>query len=264
MKDVWFLSGLPRSGSTVLASMLNQHPLIHATTTSPVADLVSMTIDNWPTISQAIKNPNPNQYGNIVNGIIKGAHTHVEKPIVLDKNRLWPRLAPFIQKTMGIKPKIVCTVRSIPDIIASYILLIERNHDQITFIDRDLIDLKLPINNKNRARILQERYIGHPYQSLSIGAKSGAADMLFLEYTDIVEQPQQTISKVCKFLNIETYNIDSGNLSPMDENDEFHGGIKGLHDVRPQLMKVSPPPQKVIGTELTEYYYNMKMEFWRK
>ena len=40
MKTLYFLSGLPRSGSTLLGSILSQHSKLQATPTSPLADLL--------------------------------------------------------------------------------------------------------------------------------------------------------------------------------------------------------------------------------
>ena len=134
----------------------------------------------------------PRQLENIVGGIIEGAYKHIDKPIIVDKNRLWPRMSGLIYSTLQSKPKIICTVRSIPDVISSYILLIERNKDKTTFIDQDLIDANLPINTKNRCRVIWERYVGHPYKSLMMGYNSKNADMLFVEYNDIVNNGQET------------------------------------------------------------------------
>jgi sulfotransferase len=258
------LSGLPRSGSQVLSSMLNQHPEIYSSTTSPVADLMGIIGQQWPTISQALVDPNPNQYNNIMLGVIYGAYKHVDKFIIVDKNRLWPRYGSITREIFGFKPRVICTVRSIPDILASYCLLIERNSDRVTFIDQDLIDAGLPVNTKNRCKILWEKYIIHPYNSLRVGVNSGDVDMLFLEYNDIVDNGQATIDKICKFISIDSFILNDNNLQPMEENDQFHGGLVGLHDVRPALKKISLPPEEIIGKELTNLYRNMHLEFWRK
>jgi len=263
-KNFIMLSGLPRSGSQVLSSMLNQHPEIYASTTSPVADLVGIIGEQWPAISQALVDPDPKQYSNIMLGAIDGAYKHIDKQTIVDKNRLWPRYGAITKQVFGFKPLIICTVRSIPDILASYCLLIEHNKDRVTFIDQDLIDGGLAVNTKNRCKILWEKYITHPYNSLRLGVNSGDVDMLFLEYTDIVSNGQATVDKVCNFINIDTFKLDTSNLQPMDENDVFHGGLMGLHDVRPTLKKASPPPEEVIGRELTNLYRNMHLEFWRK
>lgn len=263
-KNFIMLSGLPRSGSQVLSSMLNQHPEIYASTTSPVADLISVINDNWPNISQALINPPPEQYANIIQGVLDGAYRHETKSIIVDKNRLWPRFGNLMNYSLGKKPKIICTVRSIPDILASYILLIQKNNNKITYVDQDLIDANLPINNKNRCKILWEKYITHPYTSVRLGYKSQNIDILFLEYTDIVTNGQQTLNKICDFIGIDTYSVDVNHLQSMEENDNYHGGLTGLHDVRSTLQKTSPSPEQVIGHELVKYYQDMKLEFWRK
>lgn len=262
--NIVYLSGLPRTGSTVLSSMLNQHPSIHATTTSPLADLVSIILDSWPAISKAQVNPHPGQYAGIINGVVDGAHRWHGKKYTVDKNRLWPRFAPQLQQITGVKPKIICTVRSITEIMASYILLIERNKPEVTFIDKDLIEAGLPINNKNRCEVLLSKYIKHPYDSLRIGHNSGAADMVFVEYSQVVGDGQNTADRLCDFIGCGRFKLDTQNLQRMDENDEWHGGIRHLHEVRPVLQRTSPDPVDILGLELYNRYSKMKLEFWRK
>lgn len=264
MKQFVFLSGIPRSGSQVLSSLLNQHPLLHSTTTSPVADLVTIINDSWPNLSKQIVNADLNQHGNIVRGVLNGAYEHVEKPIIVDKNRLWPRMIPILESALHSKPKIICTVRDIPSVLASYILLIRKNSNKVSFIDRDLEELRLPINDKNRCRIIWEKYVQHPYTSLRIGCNIKQADLLFCSYEQIVEHSQQTFNRVCEFIGIESTLINNNNLQKMDEHDEFHGGLDGLHEVRTVMSKTSPAPEQVIGHELTRLYTNMNLDFWNK
>jgi len=264
MKQFIFLSGIPRSGSQVLSSLLNQHPLIYSTTTSPVADLISVVNESWPNLSKQIVNPDSKQHGNIIRSVLHGAYEHIEKPIIIDKNRLWPRFIPILLEAFDTKPKIICTIRDIPSVLASYILLIRKNNDKVSFIDRDLIELKLPINDKNRCKIIWERYVQHPYTSLRMGYNSNQANMLFLSYEEIVNDSQRTFNRVCEFIGIESNEVNPSQLQKMDEHDEFHGGLNGLHEVRQVMKRISPPPEQVIGHDLTLYYSNMKLDFWNK
>lgn len=263
-KQFVMLSGLPRSGSTVLGSMLNQHPMIHASTTSPVIDMIEILNNNWPVISGALTNTTEQQYPNMIRGVCQGAYEHIQQPIIIDKNRLWPRHGKLMTAVLGHKPKIICTVRSIPEILASYITLINKNSNKVTFIDQDLIDNKLIVNNKNRCKILWEKYINGPYNSVRIGFNSPDVDLLVITYADIVEDSQNTMNKICNFINIDSVDIDLQNMQKMDENDTYHGGIPGLHDVRPEMKRISLPPEKIIGNELTLMYTNMKLDFWNK
>lgn len=262
-KNLIFLSGIPRSGSTVLSSMLNQHPDIHATTTSPISELISAVAESWNILSQAVVNQHPRQFPNIVSGILNSSYLHIDKPVIVDKNRLWPRFSTFLHQNYQQKPKIICTVRDIPEVLSSYILLLNKNPGS-KFVDQDLIDMKLPLNTKNRCKILWEKFIFQPYTSLKIGVNSNDSDMIFVDYDEIVNDPQQTFDKICKFINIESYQVQQDNLKSMKENDEYHGGLKGLHEIRSQIQRTSPPPETVIGHDLVKMYRNMKLEFWKK
>lgn len=263
MKTFIMLSGIPRSGSQVLSSILNQHPLIHSTTTSPVADLLLLVSEKWTTLNRSIVDVHPDQHRNIMLGVLNGAYKHINDPIIIDKNRLWPRYAKLMSNILQSRPKIICTVRNIPDVLSSYIILINKNKDKITFVDQDLINLNLSINNKNRCKILYEKYLNHPFTSLQIGHNEKIADLIFCDYNDIVNRPQETVDKICRWANIDTVTIDINRLQSMDENDEYHGGLTGLHHVRPTLGKTSPLPEEVIGHDLVRYYSSMKLEFWK-
>ena len=263
-KQFVMLSGLPRSGSTVLGSMLNQHPLIHSSTTSPVIDMIEVLNNTWPAISGALTNTSEHQYTNMIRGVCEGAYEHIQKPVIIDKNRLWPRHGKLMTAVLEHKPKIICTVRSIPEILSSYITLINKNPNKITFIDQDLIDNKLVVNNKNRCKILWEKYINGPYNGVRIGVNSPNVDLLVVTYADIVEDSQNTMNKICNFISVDSVDIDLQNMQQMNENDMYHGGITGLHDVRPTMKRVSLPPEMIIGNELTAMYTNMKLDFWNK
>lgn len=262
-KQFVMLSGLPRSGSTVLSSMLNQHPEIYATPTSPVADLLTIINDNWSLLSQVIVDQDPRQYANMITGLIDGSYQHLDQSVIIDKNRLWPRFGKLMNYTLGEKPKIICTVRNISDILASYILLLNKNLDH-GFVDQDLVTMNLPINMKNRCKILWEKYIIQPYTSFRIGYNSTDISIHLVEYTDIINNPQQVLDGIFEFIGIDSVDVNTFELKPVKENDAYHGGLNGLHDVRPILTKTSPLPEQVIGNEIVKHYNSLKLEFWHK
>ena len=263
MDQLVMLSGIPRSGSQVLSSLLNQHPQIYSSTTSPLVDALLVLEEAWPGMRAHQIDAPPDQFDNMLRGVVQGAYSHIPKPIVVDKNRLWARHTQLAARILKSRPKIICTVRDIPEVLASFVLLIERNSHKVTYVDQDLKDMGLPINTKNRCRVLWERYIYHPYTSLRIGYNSAQADMLVLDYHHIVDHSQTTMDKVCEFLGIESVSVNTHSLQPMPENDQAHGGLEGLHEVRAQMKRTSPPAHEVIGRELVHLYTSMKLDFWR-
>jgi len=257
------LSGLPRSGSTILTSLLNQHPKLYATTTSPVLGMILNFYNHWePQTVAQLQDKNEKQRMNMVAAMVRAAHEHVEKPMVIDKNRGWPKSGKLLTELLGKQPKMVCTVRNIPDILASFVTL--ANKDPDTFIDKQLRESGFVVNNTNRCRLLwNSGVVGESWQSFKSGYNFNKQNMLILEYEDIVSKPLEVMKQIEDYLQIDHFEYDINNLKPMEEKDEFHG-IKGLHDIRPVVKKTSKPPEQIIGNELTQYYNDMKLDFWHR
>lgn len=262
--ELVFLSGLPRSGSTVLTSLLNQHPDLYATTTSPVLGMIINFYNNWEpqTITQ-LKDKNEQQRDDMVSGLLKNAHAHFNKPIIIDKCRGWPREMKLLEKLLGKKSKFIITVRDIPSILSSFVTLANKTPDN-NFIDNYLKETGFKVNNTNRCRFLwRAGVVGESWKALMSGYQYDRDQMLLLTYEDIVQNPLDTMKKVEDFLGIKHYNYDVDNLKSMDEKDEFHGMV-GLHNIRPKLQKISKPPEQIIGKVLTDHYKQMNLEFWKQ
>lgn len=260
-KSFYYLSGIPRSGSTVLATIISQNPKIYTTPTSPMLDLVQLTAENWSRVSATQKLHHPDQLKNILHGIFNSSYKHVEQPIILDKHRAWPRNIPLIFNITGRRPKIICTVRDIPEVLASFISILEKNGN--SYIDNELRALNKPVTNAARCRQLWEKYVSTPWTSLKLGYETNRDCLHFVDYKEITETPEQAIDGIYKFLELKPFKHKFAELNnPQPENDESYG-IKGLHDVRPVLKRISPVPEKIIGPEVVEYYRNLKLEFWK-
>ena len=260
-KTFYYLSGIPRSGSTVLATIISQNPEIYTTPTSPMLDLIQLNMENWTIVSTAQKLHHPDQLKNILQGIYSSTYKHVEQTIILDKHRSWPRSIPLIMSITEQRPKIICTVRDISEVLASFISILERNGN--SYIDKELQAANRPVNNAARCRQLCEKYIHVPWTSLKIGFETYRDCLHFVDYKEITETPEKAIDEIYKFLEVKPFKHKFADLNnPQPENDDSYG-IKGLHDVRPVLKRVSPPPEKVIGPELVKHYRSLKLEFWK-
>lgn len=90
MKRFHYLAGLARSGSTVLGAMLSQDPRIHVSATSPLPVLLSGIADVAGKCLAARATMRPEQLPAVYRGIGDALYAHVDKPIVIDKSRMWP------------------------------------------------------------------------------------------------------------------------------------------------------------------------------
>lgn len=246
---IHFLSGLPRSGSTLLAAVLNQHPAIHVSATSPLIDVMGAVAQAWegnPAVAAQGRAPD-----DAVPLLAAMAQTHyqgVTKPIILDKSRGWP--APPIVRTMGkvlgAPPKIVATVRSVPDCAASFVRVAKPETVKAFLRNSALIQ-----HLKSSYVTLQQGYEAHP------------ECFLFVDYDDLMQDPKQELDRVLEFLQAEPFyfDLDAIEGSTVAERDEAAWGVPGLHDIKPKLQRQHNQKSKtVLGSMFASF---CQPAFWR-
>ena len=124
MKAIHFISGLPRSGSTLLAAILRQNPDIHAGMSSPVLSLVlalqrqmSQENEGAPFVTDAKREA-------VLRGAVAGFYADLaDKGTILDTNRGWCAKLPLIARLWP-EAKVIACVRDIGWIMDS----LERVH----------------------------------------------------------------------------------------------------------------------------------------
>lgn len=224
MKTLHFLAGLPRSGSTVLVSILNQHPKIKATTTSGLIDLLGSICTTWENspntlaANEKVENVYP-----LLRSLIAGKYNKESKPIIVDKSRGWADSAIIntMEKVLETRPKIIATVRHPADCAASFVRLV-KPVDVSSFLNfSPYID-----HLKKSYATLQAGYAHHP------------DCFLFVDYDDLIKNPKKEMNKVLKFLELPSYSFDFNNLNTeiVSENDEIWG-VKNLHKIDSVLRK---------------------------
>ena len=255
MKTLFFLSGLPRSGSTLLGSILSQHPELQATPTSPLADLLCWIDEGFTKLDiQYTYDKQQIQY-NTYNSILENFYNHIEKPYILDKHRGWCKNVPSIEKFLNQTPKIIATNRRISEVLSSYILLIQRNNEADNFVDARLRREGKEINTDNRIECLWKNYVCDPYESLVYGLTHNRENIHLVDYNDLTQKPERELNKIYDFLGLETHTHDfSSILNTCKEDKDYEWGIDNLHQIRPKLQRTSPPPEEVIGEENTKLY----------
>ena len=84
------MAGLPRSGVTLLKTLLDQNPKIHSGPISPVVELLHYSNQYFLDSESYNAYPKPKAAHRIVSSIIDNYYYDVEKPIIIDHNRAWP------------------------------------------------------------------------------------------------------------------------------------------------------------------------------
>jgi sulfotransferase len=95
-KTYYFMAGLPRSGSTLLSSLLNQNPRIHSGPSSPVTGLMLLLEQQLSSDELFLAYPKPQQAARIIASTLENYYLDVEKPVIIDKNRSWVNRVHYI------------------------------------------------------------------------------------------------------------------------------------------------------------------------
>ena len=267
-KTYFFMAGLPRSGSTMLSSILNQNPKIYSGPSSPV--LNTMVVLEQSLASDEFFNayPKPDQAGKIIASVIQNFYSDIEKPVIIDKNRAWTDRIHYINGYFGITPKILVPVRNLDEILASFISMHRRNEIQtngkLNFIDEMLVKNNMPLTDENRCAILANQgVVGNSYQSIKQALMQGQQkSMHFVEYEDLISNPDETMKRIYEFLEMEYYKHDFENIQNVNqENDEKIYGFKDMHEVRSSIGKTSVDPKDILPESILTFCKDA--EFWR-
>jgi len=261
MEQIHFLSGMQRSGSTLLCCLLNQHPKIHATATSPLLDIIGAAETKLEECTGQFTFDYKTKSKILMSSIIELFHKDIEKPIIVDKHRGWPVVIGDIELRYK-KPKIICTNRSVPEVISSFIQLIKNNNTLDNTIDKTLRSNGVSISINNRADFLFNSYVNPPREAIINALEKHRDCIHMVEYNDIVNFPQETMNKIYQFLEVESFDHNFSKIeNTCKEEKDANWGMENLHIIRSKLQKTSTPPEEVLGKELTEYYRQFDVKY---
>ena len=273
MKTFYFMAGLPRSGSTLLSSILNQNPRFYSGPSSPVLGAMYAVEENFTTNELYTGYPKPNQVREIIGSIPHHFYSDVEEPVVFDKNRAWTARVPYIEGYIGQQAKILVPVRRVDEILTSILTMVHRNPFQegqprINFVDEQLVKTNTPINDYNRCMYLLNSG-GIVYESLNaikLGFDENMHDkMHFIDYNDLVNYPEKTMEDIYDFLGEDYYEHEFDSLSNVHREDDLNTyGLADMHEVHSKLEKTSSSPESVLPEEILDLYEQNKqsLEFW--
>lgn len=255
MRKLYFLGGIPRSGSTLLGSLLNQHPEIYVSSTSPLSGLLTDIEASLNSLSVQHTFDREKVSYNVYSSILSNFYNHIEKPCIIDKHRFWGRNSGLVEKFLQNKPKIITTYRSIPEVLTSYISLINRSKHEDNFIDKNLRDYNIPITNNNRADWIWRYYVSPSYEGIVYSLNKYPEYVHLVEYNSLVNNPQEELNKVYNFLKVSSHTNTFDNIeNTCGELKDEEWGLRGLHDIRQKLSKVSEDPIEIIGEENVKLY----------
>jgi len=268
-KTFYFMAGLPRAGSTLLSSLLNQNPRFYSGPSSPVTSIM-LKLEELLTVDELfLAYPKMDQARELISSVIHHYYSDVTKPVIFDKNRSWVNRMHYIPGYFGIEPKVLCPVRNVSEILASFITMHHRNpfevNGKVNFIDEMLIKSNTPLTDDNRCTFLASPngILGQSYNGIKQALMEGRQKQIhFIEYDDLMNNPRETMRKIYDFLGEEYFEHNFDKIENVhQENDGAVYGLVDMHHVRNKLNKVSANPRDVLSPFIMSQCENA--EFWR-
>lgn len=256
MKKYHFISGLPRSGSTLLSSILKQNPRFHASITDPLATLVKGVLETCQH-GPGMKSEVPiERRKNLLYSLFEGYYKEVDSEVCFNTNRAWTVITPLLKELFP-DSKIICCVRDIKWILDSFELAARKNPlSTNTVFEGD--------NNRNvytRMDSLMSSggILEFPYTSLKQAITSEEQNMIMLvEYEQLCKNPEGMLKAIYNFIDEPYYKHDFDNVDGAWDEYDMDIGIP-LHKVKRKVEW--KPRQTILPPDIINKYSNM--EVWR-
>ena len=270
MKKFYFMAGLPRSGSTLISSILNQNPDIYASANSPMCGMMFNLERSILSSEQHAAYPKPEVMPKTIMGVIEGYYSNIDKTSIIDKSREWamPEHFSVLLRNLPYEPKVIVPVRSILDILASFMNLVKNNPNTVSFIDKE-IEARQEFNFYRPNNDIRCDHLMRP-KGLIDNSLYGIAFAMhpdnrkyfhFVEYDNLIDNPEKEINKIYEFLSIDKFNHDYYNIENRIKEDDNVYGLLGQHDVRASISRRDINKQELLSGYILNKYSGL--EFWR-
>lgn len=229
-----FISGLPRSGSTLLAAILRQNPRFHAGMTSPVGSLFNSVLSQVSAGSEFGQVVTTEQRRAVLRGLFSSYYRdQADKDVIFDTNRMWCARLPALLDLFP-NAKVIACVRNVAWIMDSIEQLYRANPYENTRLfpggGRNTIYSRL------ESLAQHDQLVGYAWSALReafYGAQ--ASSLLVIDYDILVQAPDKVVPLIYQFLGLEPFPHDFDHVEYDAPEFDLQLGVSGLHKVRPKV-----------------------------
>lgn len=252
-----FISGLPRSGSTLLSAILRQNPRFHAGISSPVAALASGVLaqvsagsEFAPLVSQA-------QRRALLRAMFDAYYGEQAREVVFDTNRIWCARLPLL---MDLFPgsKVIACVRNVAWVMDS----IERLYRADPYENTRLFGAagsRSTVYTRLEGLAQHDQLVGSSWAALREAYYGEHAQaMLLVDYELLSRAPQQVIPLIYEFIGEPAFAHDFDHVDYDAVDFDLQLGVPGLHTVRSKV--AFQARRSIIPPDLFDKY--SRLSFW--
>ena len=254
-----FISGLPRSGSTLLAGILRQNPRFHAAMSGPVAGLVTVLLNAMGPQNETAVFLDEERKAELLRAVIDAYYRpQADRAVVFDTNRAWCARLPLL-RTLFPDAKVICCVRNVAWVLDSFERLVRKNALSPTRLFATPEE-RQTVYSRVEALAHRDRVVGFAWSALKeayYGEHSSA--LLLVEYDLLTRRPGETLRLVYQFLGEDWFAHDFENVEYDEPEFDAQLATPGLHTVRRRVEHLPRPT--ILPPDLFEKYAGLS--FWQ-
>lgn len=260
MKEVFFINGMPRSGSTLLCNVLAQNPKFHVTPTSGLSELIWGIHQFWKSNPVIKASETPRKQLQIIKDIFQSYHTDTDRPIIFNKSRGWAQKIELVENALQKPIKILTTTRKITNIVSSLEKLYRKEIKNIES-PMEISSQMLTIEGRVQTWTNAEGLVGSTFNSIRDAIMRGYKDrFFFIDFDQFTHNPEFVLRSVYEFLNKEYYNHDFDNVPQYTKENDAEHGFTDLHTIRQKIEPVEDDSVEILGRQihdqLSTFHYN--------
>ena len=211
-KQLFFLVGMPRSGNTLFASIMNQNPEIAATPNSITLEIMKdLFLLKQTDVFQNY--PDHKSLDNVLDSVYDNYYKDWPQRIIIDRGPVMtPGNLELMQKHFKKPFKCIILLRDLMDVLASYMQWYTENPN--SFVNR--YNLK---NDEEKLSMIMNDKGAVVKDLLAIKNSYNYSGMChYVKYDDLVTQPEQEIKKIYQFIDEPYFNHRFNNLDQIIVN----------------------------------------------
>jgi len=254
----YFISGLPRSGSTLLAGILRQNPEFYAAMSSPVGVLMNSCLEQIGAGAEFSPFFDEAKRKDLCLSIFDSYYRdQSDKQVVFDTNRMWTaRLHQLVELFDDFK--VICCVRNPAWVMDSFEVIYRQNPFDYSRMYSP--QSRQTVYTRCESMASANGILGSAWTALKEAYYGEYSDhLLLLDYDLLTQHPERSLQLIYQFLGLPRYAHDFSNVEYEEGEFDQNLGVKGLHTVKKQV--AFKPRRSILPPELFEKY--SEMAFWQ-
>lgn len=251
------IAGLPRSGTTLLSTILKQNPRFEASISGPLARFTRAIITESSAQGGYKTECPPNKRKKLIGGLFDNYYDDPSKEVAFNTNRGWPLLLPTIIDLYP-KSKMILCVRDIGWVLDSFETLYRKNPYSFSTMFSD--EENVNVYTRCETLLSPGKTIWFAYNAVKQAITSEFTDSIMLvEYDTLAKNPLAIMKNIYNFIDEPHFDHDFNNVEA--SYDEFDNDVQlpGLHKTR-KVVEFKPR-QTIIPPDIWER--TKGMEVWK-